>query len=277
MPAPRLVPLLGVALGVSLLMSAPAIAQPTAPPPGDTRSATAATMAPPGPAATGRPSAASARDPWERFNRPVFTFNAVLDHYLVKPVAEAYEAVVPRPVRRGVGNALGNLSDAWSVVNLVLQGKPARAAEMTMRVSVNTVLGVGGLLDIATEAGLERQSEDLGQTLAVWGVPSGPYLVLPLFGSSTLRDAAMFPFDRRLISEIGPQEAPERWRWLALQVTNARADALPFTRMLDTIALDKYTFVRDGHLTRRRSQIHDGNPPPLDDEESDPPGAPASK
>ena len=105
------------------------------------------------------------QDPFERVNRAVFLFNGVVDHFLVKPVAEAYEAAVPKPVRTGVGNVLGNVSDAWSAVNLVLQGKGARAAEMTLRVGVNTVFGLGGLLDVASEAGLERQSEDFGQTL----------------------------------------------------------------------------------------------------------------
>lgn len=213
-----------------------------------------------------KPAAPSAADPLEAINRPVFLFNGVVDHFVIKPVAQAYESVLPKPVRVGVDNVFGNIADAWSAVNLVLQGKPTRAVEMTMRFSVNTVLGMGGLLDIATEAGLERQSEDLGQTLATWGVPAGPYLVLPLLGPSTLRDAIVMPLDRKVSSDWGPQDAPQRWRWLGLQLTHARAEALPFTRMLDTIALDKYTFVRDAHLTRRLNLVHDGNPPSEDDE-----------
>lgn len=217
--------------------------------------------------ASGEPAS---KDPLERLNRAVFVFNGVLDHFLIKPVAETYEAVVPKPVRTGVGNVLGNVSDAWSAVNLVLQGKPTRAAEMTMRVGINTVFGLGGLLDIATEAGLERQSEDFGQTLGRWGVPSGPYLVLPLFGPSTVRDAAAFTLDTAYTSAVFPSDAPQKWRWLGLRLTDARTDALPFTRMLDTVALDKYTFVRDAYLTRRRSLIYDGNPPPSEEDEVSP-------
>ena len=212
---------------------------------------------------------APSKDPWERFNRAVFLFNGVLDHFIIKPVAEGYEAVVPKPVRSGVGNVLGNVSDVWSAVNLALQGKGTRAAEMTMRVGINTVLGLGGLMDVATEAGLERQSEDFGQTLATWGMPSGPYVVLPFFGPSTLRDTAAFPLDLAYSSAAYPSREPQRWGWLGLRLTDARTDALPFTRMLDTVALDKYTFVRDAWLTRRRSLVYDGNPPPTEEDETD--------
>ncbi len=211
--------------------------------------------------AAGPSGGASEKDPWEPLNRKVFVFNGALDHFLIKPVAEGYVAVVPRPVRTGVGNVLGNVGDVWSAVNLALQGKATRAVEMTLRVSINTVLGLGGLLDIATEAGLERQSEDFGQTLAHWGAPSGPYLVLPVFGPSTLRDAIAFPVDQSYSSLATPTGDPQKALWITLKLTDGRADALPFTRMLDSIALDKYTFVRDAHLARRRSLIHDGSPP----------------
>lgn len=242
--------LAGPLLLASLCLCPPALAQAQAP----SGSKAAAGALAPVPA-----------DPLESFNRKVFVFNGVVDHFVFKPVAEVWEAVLPRPVRQGVGNVLGNLSDAWSAVNLVMQGKPVRAVEMTMRFSVNTVLGLGGLLDIATEAGLERQSEDFGQTLATWGVPAGPYLVVPVFGPSTLRDVAALPVDRLVLSEVAaPHRSPQREVWVGVGLTNARADALPFTRMLDTVALDKYTFVRDAHLARRRSLIHDGNPPPDD-------------
>jgi len=207
------------------------------------------------------------QDPFERFNRAVFVFNGAVDHFLVKPVAEAYEASVPKPVRIGVGNVLGNVSDAWSAVNLVLQVKGSRAAEMTLRVGVNTVFGLAGLLDVASEAGLERHSEDFGQTLGYWGVPPGPYLVLPLFGPSSVRDALGFRMDTAYNSAVFPSDAPQKWRWTGLRLTDARTDALPFTRMLDTVALDKYTFVRDAYFTRRRSLVHDGNPPADDTEQ----------
>lgn len=219
----------------------------------------------------------SAKDPLEGYNRGMFLVNGVIDHFLIKPVAEAYESVVPSPIRTGVGNVFGNIGDLWSAANLLLQGKPARAAEMTMRVSVNTVLGLGGVLDIATEAGLERQSEDFGQTLATWGVPSGAYLVLPLLGPSSLRDAAGLPLDRGFRNQLSPAEYPQRGWWIGLQLTDARADALPFTRSLDAVALDKYTFVRDAYLARRRSQVHDGNPPPQEEEDDAQPVSPAKR
>ena len=146
-----------------------------------------------------------------------------------------------------------------------------------MRVSVNTVLGLGGVLDIATEAGLERQSEDFGQTLATWGVPSGAYLVLPLLGPSSLRDAAGLPLDRGFRTRVSPSDYPQRGWWIGLQLTDARTDALPFTRSLDAIALDKYTFVRDAYLARRRSQVHDGNPPPMEEEDDAEPVSPAKR
>jgi len=206
------------------------------------------------------------KDPLERVNRAVFRFNEVLDQAVVKPVAQAYAAVVPGPVRLGVGNALGNVSDAWSAVNLVLQGRGTRAAEMTMRVGINTVLGLGGLLDIATEAGLERQTEDFGQTLGRWGVSAGPYIVLPLFGPSTVRDAVGLSLDTVYTSAVYPSDAPQKWRWMALRLADTRVETLPFTRMLDTLALDKYTFVRDAYLSRRLYLIYDGNPPSADED-----------
>lgn len=225
------------------------------------------------PAAVPAARAAGTADPLERLNRNIFLFNGVLDHFLIKPVAEAYEAVVPKPVRTGVGNVLGNVGDAWSAVNLVLQGKGTRAVEMSMRVTINTVIGLGGVLDVATEAGLERQTEDFGQTLATWGVPTGPYLVLPLFGPSTARDASGFLLDQAYTSAVYTSREPQRWRWLGIRLTDARTDALPFTRMLDTVALDKYVFVRDAYLSRRRSQVYDGNPPPEPDDQEPVEGA----
>jgi len=214
------------------------------------------------------PPEASKADPWETFNRGVFIFNGVLDHFVFKPVAEVYDRFVPSPVRTGVGNVLGNFGDMWSTVNLVLQAKPQRAIEMGMRVSINSVIGLVGLLDIASEAGLERHQKDMGLTLATWGVPNGPYLVLPFFGSSTLRDAVAFPADYAWTQAWRPHGQGDRYRLTALRLTETRAGLLPFTRMLDTVALDKYVFVRDAYLAHRRSQIYDGAPPPEEENES---------
>ncbi len=135
------------------------------------------------------------RDPFEPWNRKVMQFNEDVDRIALKPVATAYKDVVPPLVRTGVSNFFGNLSDAWSAVNSALQFKAQHAAENLMRFSVNTFFGLGGLLDIASEAGIERHREDFGQTLGRWGVPAGPYMMLPLLGPSTLRDTVALPVD----------------------------------------------------------------------------------
>ncbi|MCA3187978.1 MAG: VacJ family lipoprotein, partial [Cupriavidus sp.] len=139
---------------------------------------------------------ANPADPLEPFNRGVSTFNDNLDKYALKPVAEGYQDYIPSPVRTAVGNFFSNVSDVYSAANNLLQGKPSRAAEDTMRVAINSVLGLGGLIDIATPAGLPKYKEDFGQTMGVWGVPSGPYLVLPLFGPSSVRDGTGMVVDR---------------------------------------------------------------------------------
>jgi len=215
----------------------------------------------------------SRSDPWERFNRAMFGFNEVVDAAVIKPVALAYREVVPRIVRTGIDNVFGNLSDLWSAANLLLQLKPQPALEMGMRVATNTVFGLGGLLDVAEEAGLERRSyEDFGQTLGRWGISSGPYLVLPLLGPSTVRDGASRVVDNRFSpGRIALREQRDRNTAIGLQLLSARVGLLNASRLLDDIALDKYVFVRDAYLARRRSQIYDGEPP-----EEDAPAAPAS-
>jgi phospholipid-binding lipoprotein MlaA len=200
-------------------------------------------------------------DPFEHFNRGVSRFNDVVDDAVLRPAATAYREVLPSPVRTGVNNFFGNLSDVWSFVNSVLQLKLQHSAETFMRVNVNTVFGLGGLLDIATEAGIDRHSEDFGQTLGRWGVPSGPYVVLPLFGSSTLRDTAAWPIDRRgdLLRELN--DIPVRNSLYFVRVIDGRANLLRAGQLLDDAALDKYSFTRDAFLQRRRNEVHDGNLP----------------
>jgi phospholipid-binding lipoprotein MlaA len=200
-------------------------------------------------------------DPLEGFNRTMFRFNLTLDHYVVEPVATAYVKAVPEPLRNMVGNFFGNIGDVWSAANHALQGKPGPAFHMMGRVFINTSVGLLGVLDVATVSGIERQSEDFGQTLGVWGVKSGPYVVLPLLGPSTLRDAVATPLDRSIYNLTLPQETEPRAWLTAAQVINGRANALPYTRMLDKVALDKYVFVRDAHLTRRQSLVYDGEVP----------------
>lgn len=204
----------------------------------------------------------SPKDPWEGFNRHVFAFNEALDGAVVKPVAEGYQRVVPPPVRDGVDNFLGNLSDAWSTLHLVLQARPQRALDMGLRTATNTVLGLGGVLDVATAVGLERSSsEDTGQTLGRWGVKSGPYLVLPLFGPSSVRDALTRPVDMAAGPTLLFEHKADRAPATVVSVVHARSRLLGATRVLDDIALDKYVLVRDAYLQRRRSLVYDGDPP----------------
>lgn len=216
-----------------------------------------ATLLAPAQAQDGHPA-----DPFEGFNRGVQAFNDGLDDAVLKPVATSYRDVVPSFARTAVGNFFGNLGDGWSAFNHLLQGKLEPALNMTLRMAVNSTFGLGGLLDIASEAGIERQSEDFGQTLGVWGLPSGPYLVLPLFGPSTIRDTA------GRVVDMQPGTAPDYtdregvgYSALLLNVVNTRANLLGASRLLDDIAFDRYSFLRDAYLARRQNQVYDGNPP----------------
>ena len=205
--------------------------------------------------------ASSARDPFEGFNRSVYQFNEKLDEAVVKPVAETYQKVTPQPVRTGVKNFFGNLSDVWSTLNNALQLKPVQTAESFMRVLVNSTIGLYGLLDIATEMRLERHSEDFGQTLGHWGVPSGPYLVLPVLGPSTLRDTASLPVDTQGNLARRVDHVPTRNSLLVTNAVDKRARYLGAGERLDELALDKYIFVRDVFLQKRLSDVWDGDPP----------------
>jgi phospholipid-binding lipoprotein MlaA len=205
---------------------------------------------------------ANPADPLEPLNRQVTRFNDAVDDAVMKPVATAYQNVVPSLVRKGVSNFFGNLSDVWSLVNNVAQLKLQNSLETFMRLNVNTFFGLGGLLDIATEAGIDRHSEDLGQTLGYWGVPSGPYLVLPLLGPSTLRDAATLPADDWLGDPLDYMSNIRLRNSLrVLEVVDKRSSLLSTTRLLDEAALDKYSFTRDAFLQLRRNEVYDGDPP----------------
>jgi phospholipid-binding lipoprotein MlaA len=237
-----------------------------------------ATVPKPDSAAPERKSAGQKKDPWERWNRKVFAFNDALDQRVLKPVATGYQKVVPGFVRNMVHNFFGNFEDAWSVVNHLLQGKGQSAFEMFVRVNTNTFFGIGGLFDVASEAGIERQPEDFGQTLGVWGFGSGPYVVWPVLGPSTVRDSIGLPLDRSATPALvlRPDLAGKMELYTA-QLVDTRASLLGASKVLDEIALDKYSFVRDAYLARRRSLVYDGNPP--DDEapsrEDDDDAAPA--
>ena len=207
---------------------------------------------------------ANPADPFEPFNRGVTRFNDTVDEAVLVPVATAYQRVLPSMVRTGVGNFFGNLGDVWSFVNSVAQLKLQNSAETFMRVNVNTFFGLGGLLDIATEAGIDRHEEDFGQTLGRWGVGAGPYVVLPVFGPSTLRDTAALPVDRAGSVLGNMNDVAWRNSLSVLEAVDTRARYLRAGRLLDDAALDKYTFTRDAFLQHRRNDVYDGNPP--DDE-----------
>jgi len=204
---------------------------------------------------------ADARDPWESMNRSVFQFNDVVDTVAIKPAAELYVKVLPGFVRKGVSNFLGNLGDVWSMANNALQLKGQATAETFMRINVNTFLGLGGLLDVATEMGLEKRKEDFGQTLGYWGVKPGPYVVLPLLGPSTLRDTLALPLDMRGDASQQFSDEATRNALTVTRVLDIRSGLLQTVDVVKAASLDPYTFVRDAFLQKRRNDIHDGNPP----------------
>ena len=195
-------------------------------------------------------------DPLEGFNRTMFSFNDTVDKVALKPAAQAYDAVVPNPVQHGVGNFFGNIGDLWSSINQLLQGRVEQGVSTFMRVAINTTFGLGGVLDVATEARLPREKSDFGQTLGKWGVGSGPYVVLPFFGPSTLRDTADMPVD--LYGDLWTYKRPTRWRNVGavVRIVDRRAQLLDASTLLEDAALDKYDFVRDAYLQRRQSQIN---------------------
>jgi len=204
---------------------------------------------------------ANPADPLEPLNRQVYRFNNALDDAVLKPAATVYVKVLPSPVRTGVNNFFGNLSDVWSFANSVAQLKLQDSAQTFMRLNVNTFFGLGGILDVATELGIDRHSEDFGQTLGRWGVPAGPYLILPLLGPSTLRDTAALPLDLRGDLLSGVSDIPVRNSMYALRLIDIRANLLRVGQLLEDAALDRYTFTRDAFLQRRRNDVHDGNLP----------------
>ena len=212
------------------------------------------------------------RDPLEPFNRAMFTFNDKLDEVALKPTAEAYSKL-PSFVQTGVGNFFGNLEDVPTALNNFLQGKVADGFSDVMRVAVNTFLGFGGLLDIASEAGIYKHKEDFGQTLGKWGVQSGPYVMLPFLGASTLRDTVVLPVD----TEIDPwhHARPVRSRNVGsvVRVVDQRAVLLDASSLLEDAALDRYAFVRDAYLQRRQSKVYDGEPPETPYENADDPAS----
>lgn len=198
---------------------------------------------------------ANPRDPLEPYNRAMSGFNDGVDRAVLKPVATAYVAVTPSLVREGVTNFFANLQDGWTFVNSVLQLRPQKAVDSIARFSMNTFFGLGGLLDVAGEAGIPKHNEDLGKTLGRWGVPSGPYLVLPIFGPSTVRDALTITAETAYdpVSQINPISA--RNTVTVVRLVNSRSKFLRLGNLLDDAALDKYTFTRDAFLAKRNADV----------------------
>ena len=201
------------------------------------------------------------RDPFEGWNRGVYKFNDKFDDYLARPVAETYEDWMPREVRSRVRNFFGNLADPFIGVNNLLQGKASEAFDDWTRFILNTTVGLVGIHDVATDFGLEKHNEDFGQTFGRWGAGPGPYLILPLLGSSNVRDGLGTALDIYTdpMGEVRPIDA--RNSLIVLRGTQVRADLLDASRILQEAALDKYVFQRDAYLQRRRSLVYDGRAP----------------
>jgi phospholipid-binding lipoprotein MlaA len=202
------------------------------------------------------------RDPWEGFNRGVYRFNETFDEYLAQPVARAYVAVLHQEIRIRVSNFFSNIQDLLIGANNLLQGKFEDGVNDWARFAFNSTIGLLGIHDVASDfPGLEKHNEDFGQTLGRWGASSGPYLILPFLGSSTVRDAAGTAVDWAVqpVGEVRPIEL--RNTLYGLYFVDTRAQLLDASRILEEAALDKYVFQRDAYLQRRRSLIYDGRPP----------------
>ena len=199
------------------------------------------------------------RDPLEGYNRAMFKFNDTVDQAALKPVATAYKKVTPSFVQTGVGNFFGNLSDVWSAVNNLLQGKGEAGLQDVVRVSMNSTFGIFGLIDIASQAGIPKHNEDFGQTLGWYGIQPGPYVMLPLLGPSTVRDTVALPLD--ITGDPWRYKDPVSVRNIGTvtRVVDKRAALLDATNLMEAAALDRYEFIRDGFLQARESKVFDGD------------------
>lgn len=212
-------------------------------------------------ASTGNP-----RDPLEPINRGIYHFNDGVDHLVIKPAAELYKGVLPQFARTGVSNFFSNIGDVIVALNNLLQGKFVEAVSDVGRIAVNTTAGLLGVIDVATEIGLEKHNEDFGQTLGYWGIPDGPYLVIPILGPSSARDAVGLVGDWKAspITYVDPNR--DRNALYGLWFVSRRSELLETSKILETAALDPYEFLRDAYLQRRRNLVYDGNPPPEQDD-----------
>lgn len=204
---------------------------------------------------------ASKADPLEGLNRATYAFNDAVDRAVLQPVAKGYQTVTPGFFRAGVTNLFTNIGDVATSLNSLLQGKGGDAASDAGRFLINSTLGVLGLFDVATPMGLEKHNEDFGQTLGKWGVGSGPFLVIPLMGPSTLRDVVSRPVDSYAGYSRYIDHIPTRNSTFGLEIIDLRANLLGASSTLDAAALDKYQFVRDAYLQRRLRSVYDGKAP----------------
>lgn len=208
-------------------------------------------------------TANSPNDPFEGFNRAMFSVNEGID-YVVKPVAQGYDFVAPQPVKAGIGNFFGNLWDVLTALNNLLQGKGADGLSDVGRVAINTTLGIGGLFDVASEMGLEKHSEDFGQTLGKWGVGEGPFFYWPIIGPRTTRDTVGWAVDSYVDPVWYVNDVPVRNTLVGIRYIDMRASLLPTDKIVEQAAFDKYSYIRDAYLQHRRSEVNDGQAPASD-------------
>jgi phospholipid-binding lipoprotein MlaA len=211
------------------------------------------------------------RDPLESYNRAAYAFNDGFDRYLLKPVAIGYETITPDPVMTAVSNFFSNLDDIIVIFNDILQLKPAQFASDTGRFLINSTLGLAGLIDWASDMNMPKHNEDFGQTLGYWGVPEGPYLVIPFWGSSSIRDGAGLLVDSAQFDPIWQEiengyplqrrDKSVSWTTTAVKAVEVRASLLKAENILNEAALDRYVFIRELYFQRRKNLVHDGNPP----------------
>ena len=210
-------------------------------------------------------AAENPHDPYENFNRTMYSVNKTLDTYVTRPVAQAYDAAVPLPAKAGAGNFFGNVGEVWIGANSLLQGKPGDAGDSLARLLVNSTVGIFGLFDVASELGIERHNEDLGQTFAVWGAKESSYVFLPIIGPRTVRDTAGWAVEFFTDPLMGIKNYHTRYGAVTLRFVDVRAGLLPADKIVEEAAIDEYAYVRDAYLQRRQNLIYDGRPPRLDD------------
>ncbi len=221
-------------------------------------------------AADGSKLAPTPHDPWEPLNRPIFLFNGGLDRVTLKPLAKVYQIIVPKILRIGVTNFSKNLRAPLNIINHFLQGKPREGFRQTGRFVMNTTFGIGGLMDVATDAGLELRNEDFGQTLAVWGVPNGPYVVVPFIGPRTLRDAMMIPLNILADPLLHYDDSSVRDKVYLIRAIDLRARLFASETLVED-AYDPYVRIREGYLQNRQGKIDDVDnaDQPADDDDYD--------